>query len=312
MRPLVDRFANFNGRKHSVELDLKDPEDHSRLLGMVADAEVVVENYRPGVAAKLGVDFERLRAVRPDLVMCSISGFGQSGPLAAVTGHDANYQAYAGAMTVAEGQPPVPSGLLVADQASGLGAAFAILAGVLGARRTGEGEHIDVSMTDLLASWVAPLGPVDDRRATPNANEHTGEAPAMGLFPTADGHWIVLGVFSEDHFWDALCSELGLDHHAGLSMRERQANALALRAEIATAVALRTRDQLLARLGAASVPVAPVLTRAEMLQHEHFRERGILATGPDGYLTLGHPIRYAVHPALPPGPAPRLNEYRPA
>ncbi|MGX7678479.1 CaiB/BaiF CoA transferase family protein [Jatrophihabitans sp. DSM 45814] len=309
MRPLADRFANFNGRKRSLVLDLKNSDDYATLLDLLADVEVLVENYRPGVAAKLGVDFERLHPIKPELVVCSITGFGQGGPLAAVTGHDANYQAYAGAMSMIDGQPPVPAGLLVGDQGSGLVAAFAILAAVLCARRTGEGEHIDVSMADLLATWVAPLGPVDDRRPTTSQDGVTGEAPAMGLFATADDHWVVLGVFSENHFWDALCSGLGLQQHVGLTMRDREAQATPLRADLTAQIARHTRDELLRNLGAMGVPIAPVLTRSEMLQHDHFRKRGVLTVGPEGYLMVGHPVRYAVHPALPPGSAPRLDEY---
>ncbi|MCW2523933.1 MAG: CoA transferase [Frankiales bacterium] len=310
MRPLADRFANFNGRKRSVALDLKDERDRAVLLELVGGVEVVVENYRPGVAARLGVGFDRLRSANPAVVLCSISGFGQDGPLATATGHDANYQAYAGAMTAVDAGPPVPSALLVGDQGSGLVAAFAILAAVLCARRTGEGEHIDVSMADLLATWVAPLGPVDPRREAASAGGPDGAAPAMGLFATADQRWVVLGVFSEDHFWAALCQELGLERHVGLSMAERTAGAVWLRAEVSAAIAGRTQEDLLDSLGRRAVPIAPVLTRGQMLEHPHFHQRGVLTVGPDGYLMVAHPVRYAVHPALPPGAAPALPEYR--
>lgn len=310
MRPLVDRFVNFNGHKESVTIDLKSDHGKERLLELVVDAEVLVENFRPGVAVRLGVGFDQLRAAKPSIVVCSISGFGQQGPLAAETGHDANYQAYAGAMTTPpDGGPPAPAGLLVGDQGSGLAAAFAILAAVLCARRTGEGEHIDVSMADLLASWVAPMGPVDPRRepSTHRSGSHGG-SPAMGVFETADGRWVVLGIFSEDHFWDALCDGLGLSSLVGLGMAERTAAAEQLRRTIEEAIAARPRDQLLHVLRSRSVPIAPVLTREEMLNHPHFRFRGTITTGSDGYLAVGHPIRYRVHPALPPGPPPPLSE----
>jgi crotonobetainyl-CoA:carnitine CoA-transferase CaiB-like acyl-CoA transferase len=310
MRPLVDRFVNFNGRKRSVVLDLKDDADRDTLLALAAGTEVVVTNYRPGVAERLGIGFERLRQVNPSIVVCSISGFGQTGPLAGATGHDANYQAYAGAFTGRDGEEPVPSALLAGDQGSGLAAAFAILAAVLGARRTGEGEHIDVSIADLLASWVAPVGAVDPRREPPTGGAHGGGAPAMGTFRTADGQWVVLGVFSEDHLWDALCEALGLDH-AGLTMAARAEAATSLRTELTVAIGRWEREPLVEALAARSVPIAPVLTRDQMLAHPHFRQRGVLVAGADGFLALGHPIRYAVHPALPPGPPPALDEHGP-
>ncbi|MDP2289471.1 MAG: CoA transferase [Actinomycetota bacterium] len=307
-RAVLDRHINFNGRKASVVLNLKKDEDRARLMELVASAEVVLEGYRPGVAARLGVSFEQLQAVNPAIVLCSISGFGQSGPLAAETGHEQNYQAYAGAMTVRTGQSPIAPGVLVGDQGSGMAAAFAILAAVLCARRTGVGEHIDVSMTDLMASWVAPLGAVDARRPGLQAHDGQGGSPGMGTFRTADDQWIVLGIYSEDHFWDALCRELGLDDHIGLTMAERSAQSQTLAANIAETIAQHNCLELLDQLRRASVPIAPVLTRQQMLEHPHFRERGTLTIGPDGYLTLGHPIRYRVHPALAPGSPPELGE----
>ncbi|MCW2623076.1 MAG: CoA transferase [Frankiales bacterium] len=309
MRPLVDRFVNFNGHKRSTVLDLKQPDGRARLLELVTEVEVVVENYRPGVADRLGVGFADLQRVNAAIVLCSISGFGQSGPLSGATGHDANYQAYSGAMTLEGDRPPVPSALLVADQASGLAAAFAVLAAVLCARRTGEGEHVDVSMTDVLATWVAPMGPVDARREPDASQAHAG--PAMGTFETADGKWVVLGVFSEDHFWDALCDELGLEH-LGLSMTQRAARAPELRREVSAAVAAHSQSELVAALSRRAVPVAPVLSRDQMLEHPHFRERGVLATAPDGMLAVAHPVRYARHPALPPGVPPALPGVTPA
>jgi crotonobetainyl-CoA:carnitine CoA-transferase CaiB-like acyl-CoA transferase len=271
---------------------------------------VVVENYRPGVADRLGVGFEALRDANSAIVMCSISGFGQDGPLAGATGHDANFQAYAGAMTTRAGAAPQPSALLVGDQGSGLAAAFAILAAVLCARRTGEGEHIDVSMADLLASWVAPMGAVDVRRQPSTGVGAGGGAPAMGTFRTADDRWVVLGVFTEDHFWDELCLALGLEDAVGLTVAERSAVSANLRDRLATVLSGWERDSLVAALSERSVPVAPVLTREEMLEHPHFRERELLRIGPDGLLSLAHPIRYALHPALAPGQPPALDEHR--
>ena len=328
MRPLADRFANYNGHKRSVVLDLKDDGDRALFLGLVTSVEVVVENYRPGVADRLGVGFGALREANPAVVVCSISGFGQTGPLAGATGHDANYQAWAGAFTLRDGLEPVPSALLVGDQGSGMAAAFAILAAVLCARRTGEGEHVDVSMADVLASWVAPMGPLGPTHGpgdgpgdgpgpvaastgeasdTPAATARPG--PALGTFLTGDGLWVVLGVFSEDHFWDELCRALGLDGQVGLTMAQRVADTDALHRRVATAVAGWERDRLIELLTARAVPAAPVLSRSEMLRHPHFQARGVLATSPEGRVTIGHPVSYTVHPIRPAGPAPALDEH---
>src|SRR5690606_15239374 len=149
-------------------LDLKAPADRDRLLELAAQAEVVVEGFRPGVAERLGAGYERLSGANPSLVYCSISGFGQSGPLASQGGHEFNYQAYAGAFTFpTDGRAPAPAGALVADQGGGMSAAFAILAAVLCARRTGQGERIDLSLTDVLLSWAAPTGPIAELEPAP-------------------------------------------------------------------------------------------------------------------------------------------------
>jgi crotonobetainyl-CoA:carnitine CoA-transferase CaiB-like acyl-CoA transferase len=307
MRPQVDRFVNYNGWKRSLVLNLKDDGDRGRLLDLVADTEVVVENYRPGVTDRLGIGFDVLRARNPAVVLCSISGFGQTGPLAGVTGHDPNFQAYAGAFTIPDLGEPVRPAVLIGDQGGGLAAAFAILAAVICARRTGEGEHIDVSITDLLATWVAPHGPVDERRERA-ATGHPA-LPAMGTFPTRDGRWVVLGVHSEDNLWDELCRAIGLDNQVGLSYQERSEQADKLRAMIRDELLKLRRDEAVERLGSRSIPIAPVLSRPEMLDHPHFHQRGVLTIGPDGWRAVGHPIQYAIHPALPPGRAPELDEH---
>lgn len=307
MRPQPDRFVNFNGRKRSLVLNLKDDPDRDRFLELVADAEVVVENYRPGVADRLGVGYRSLRSRNPAIVLCSITGFGQTGPLSAATGHDPNFQAYAGAFTLTDGSEPIRPAILVGDQGGGLAAAFAILAAVLCARRCGEGEHIDVSITDLLATWVAPYGYLDERREA--TVRRAGDLPAMGTFKAADDRWVVVGVHSEDHLWDRLCVEIGLDEYVGLGMAERADRGAEIHLALAERIAQDRRDDIVDRLAARSIPVAPVLSRAEMLEHPHFGERGIITTGHDGLRAVGHPIRYLVHPALPPGRPPDLDEH---
>jgi crotonobetainyl-CoA:carnitine CoA-transferase CaiB-like acyl-CoA transferase len=300
IRPTAVRFEDLNAGKSSVVLDLRSEAGRVALWDMVAGADVVVENYRTGVAQRLGVSFAQLTAANPAIVLCSVTGFGQCGPLSAGGGHEVNFQADAGAMVVRGDQPPLPMGRDVAGRAGGLAAAFAVLAAVFHARRTGEGEHVDVSITDLLATWVVG--------ARPGGHDVDGEegGPGVGTFRTADGRWLAVGVFSEDHYWDLLCRELGLPHLAGLGTPERFAGTAALRAELADAVATRALADLLEALSGAGVPVSPVRTRDEVLVHPHFRERGSLVAGADGGAQIGHPVRYAVHPALPPRPAPAL------
>ena len=131
----------------------------------------------------------------------------------------------------------------------------------------------------------------------------------MGVFRTADDAYIELGVYSEDHLWDLLCESVGLSEHIGLDMGERAARAVELRAAVAARIREWRRDDIVELLTRRAVPIAPVLTRDEMLEHPNFRERGIIVTAPDGYRAVGHPITYLRHPALPPGRPPLLDEH---
>ena len=163
-----------------------------------------------------------------------------------------------------------------------------------------------MAITDVLASWVAPMGSIAEGASSqPTA----ATLPGMGVFRTVDNRWVELGVFSEDHLWDALCDALGLPQLVGIDMVGRTADALALRAAIEASVAGRTRDELVALLTGRGVPAAPVLTREEMLERPNNHERGVVVTDADGRRRLGHAIRYAVHPALPPGRPPALDEH---
>lgn len=270
MRYYAGLFAPINAGKRSVVLDLKDGDDRAQALELAAEADVLVEGFRPGVMARLGLDYPTVRERNPGIVYCSISGYGQEGPRAMLPGHDVNYQAWAGALAPEGGpgkMPPLPA----ADLASGLSAAFGICAAVLGRRASGEGTYLDVSMTDVMATWTgsvpAETPHTDDSAAAAPASS-TSPPPAVpgyGLFATTDGRQVALGVVNEAHFWASLCRALGLDGLAGLDFAERSRRGAELQDAVARAVATRGRDELVAALSAAGVPASPVLDRAEMV-----------------------------------------------
>ena len=298
-RVVPDRVLNYYGHKRSLVLDLKRDADRARLLELAAQADVVVEGYRPGVADRLGAGYAQLSAVNPALVYCSITGFGQTGPLAQATGHDRNYQAYAGALVKPPGGgAPVASGALIGNQGSGLAA-------VRCAERTGEGDHIDISTADLLVSWVAPMRSSSDEAQTPG---HRQVHPGMETYATADGGHVVLGIFTEDHFWDLLCRRLGLEQYAGIGVPERDTRGPELFKALQARFATRNRDEVVAELEPLGVPIAPVLSPPEALGHAHFRERGVIATDAEGRRRVGHPILYRRHPSRAPGRAPEIGE----
>jgi crotonobetainyl-CoA:carnitine CoA-transferase CaiB-like acyl-CoA transferase len=212
--------------------------------------------------ARLGMDAATLRRANPALVYCSISGYGQDDPRAELPGHDVNYQAWAGALTP-EGGPARISPLPIADLAGGMAAAFGICAAVLGRHATGEGTYLDVSMTDVLATWTGRVGSADDEGD--GGSSHSGPVPGYGIFATADDGQVALGVLSEQHFWSNLCAELGLDDLAPLTFGDRSARGAEMQRAVAEAIARRCRDELVAALTAVAVPVAPVLDRKGMV-----------------------------------------------
>jgi crotonobetainyl-CoA:carnitine CoA-transferase CaiB-like acyl-CoA transferase len=266
MRYYPELFESVNAGKRSIVLDLKEPVDLERALELADQADVVVEGFRPGVMARFGLDEPTIRARNDRVVYCSISGYGQEGALARLPGHDVNYQAWAGSLAPDGGaatMPPLP----VADLASGMTAAFGICAALLGRGVDGQGSYLDISMTDVLATWTGPPATTSDGAGTsaaPTEPSGTSRVPGYGLFDTADGNQIALGVVNEQHFWVSLCHVLDLADLADISFEERTQRSTEVNAAVAQALARRKRDELVAALTAAGVPVAPVLDRATM------------------------------------------------
>jgi crotonobetainyl-CoA:carnitine CoA-transferase CaiB-like acyl-CoA transferase len=304
MRVFPTLFAVLNAGKRSAAVDLKSEAGRKAVLARAENADVVVEGFRPGVVRALGVDDDSVRNVNPSIVYCSISGYGQTGPLATVPGHDVNYQAWAAVLEPRAGEGPVVARPPIADLAGGVYAAMAVCAALVRRGRTGEGESIDVSMTDILASWIGAVPPL----TLPDGQTVGGQVPGYGTFETVDGGWIALGVISEDHFWSGLVQTLGLDDVASLSFGERLALGAGLAIRIEEAIATRDRDDLVHELAAAGVPAAPVLSQTEMLAAPPLRRRGTVVDGPDGGPVMQHPLRYREHPGRVPPDVPPLVE----
>jgi crotonobetainyl-CoA:carnitine CoA-transferase CaiB-like acyl-CoA transferase len=301
MRQYPGLFARLHVNKRSVALDLKAEAGRQRCLELAAEADVVVEGFRPGVVDRLGVGYEAVRALNPTVIYCSISGMGQSGPLSEVPGHDVNYQAWSGLLAPTGGVPVEPA-VPLADLTGGMAAAFAICAALVRRVSAGEGERIDVSMADVLATWTGVTA--SDGEA--DKDKPGGTVPGYGNFETADGRFVSLGVLSEDHFWSALCDVLDLTEVRDLGFAARSTQGVSLQASVTAAIAGRDFTELVPALLEGGVPVAPVLTRSEMAELPHFRERATVLDGP----TTGYPVRLEQHPARQETPAPTLDAHR--
>ncbi len=300
MRVFPHLFADLNAGKRAAAIDLKDEGGRAAVLALAAEADVAVEGFRPGVAARLGMGEADLRAASPGIIYCSISGYGQTGPLVDVPGHDVNYQSWAGSLEPHPGEAPVIARPPIADLAGGAYAVMAVCAALVRRERTGDGDTIDVSMTDVLASWTGAAV----RDTLPGAEPDSGNVAGYGLYATADGGWISLGVLAEDHLWAALARALGLDDAADLDFPARTARAESLEKRLAAAIGGRDRDELVTVLQAEGVPVAPVLSKAEVLTAETFRARGLVGDAP----WMGHPVRFAHHPPVLRDEVPSLVE----
>lgn len=263
-------FGALNRNKRSVTLDLKSESGRTELESMLAEADVLLEGFRPGVLARLGFAPERLRREYPRLVVVSISSYGQTGPDRDQGAHDLAVQGRAGLLAGASD----PLGVVpTADLVSGLFAALGAVTGLVARGCRGDGAHVDVSMLDCLLAW----------QAVRMAESPTGEAatgypprePAYGVFRCADGRDIVLAVAGEDHQWTALCDELGLAEARGLHTAERERRSGELRALLREALARRRSDEVLARLGSARVSCGLVRDPAEVTGDEQVRARNV-------------------------------------
>ncbi|HVK74901.1 MAG TPA: CaiB/BaiF CoA-transferase family protein [Kofleriaceae bacterium] len=276
------RFLAVNRGKRSLVLDLKQASGKDAFLRMVERADVVVESFRPGVMAKLGLGWDVLSARNPRLVLCSISGYGQTGPYVHRAGHDLNYVGLAGVLAMGgerRGAAPAMPGVQIADLAGGaLWGATALLGALVGRERTGRGAHLDVSMTEgALALLAAELGNLDaGAHPTRGAETLNGGLACYSIYRTADDRYLSVGAL-EPQFWMAFNAAIGrkADLSELIAPPERQD---AIRAEIQAILATRTRDEWLPILSAHDCCCEPVLELDELAGHPLHVARDVFFT----------------------------------
>lgn len=276
--PVAASYHVINRGKEIISLNLKEPADRRQFLRIAAEADVVVEGFRPGVVDKLGIGYAALCEVNPRIVLCSISGYGQDGPYVLRGGHDMNYQALAGVLSIAGavGQRPSNPPLQVADTAAGsYAAAMLILAALLERERTGRGRHVDVSMSEQLLPLMTPLyssTQAENRDPVSDGELLSGGAPCYRIYRTSDGGAITVGAL-EPKFWQALVAALELpelaeqNHLVGPHADE-------IAALIADRFASKTRAEWIARFADVDACVEPVLSFSEVRQHPQWQARG--------------------------------------
>ncbi|MFX1677483.1 CaiB/BaiF CoA-transferase family protein [Paraburkholderia sp. A2WS-5] len=298
-------FAQLNRGKRSVALDLKTPAGKDAFIELIRDADAFVEGFRPGVMARLGLDYATLAAVNPRLVMCSISGFGQTGPYAHAPGHDLNYLALGGfwSVPVQVRERVARPRVRVADYAASSHAAVALLAAILSARATGRGQYLDVSIHDCVMAWTAPAAWAA-REYVDHPLDSPGVMPENDLFETRDGRHLALGIL-ENKFWLNLRDAIGADFpalkderfatRAGRQQHKQEVNTL-----LAQIFATRSLAQWMAALQEFDLPVSPVLDARELFDDPHVQARGMVrAISADQTIACRFPVQFSL--GLPDG-----------
>jgi crotonobetainyl-CoA:carnitine CoA-transferase CaiB-like acyl-CoA transferase len=272
-------FLALNRGKRSVRVDLKTDAGREVLLRLARDADVLVESFRPGVMDRLGVGYRALRAVNPGLVYCAITGYGQDGPYRDRAGHDIDYLALGGLLGLTGAgpeSPPVQAAGQIADLGGGaLMAAFGILAALRARDASGEGQLVDVSMTDGALSWLAMVAArwfAEGRAPRRGELELAGGLLCYRPYRCADG-WVALGAL-EPKFWRAWCAGVGRED---LVERQFEPVGSPVHAEVEAVFAARTRAEWAAFNDEHDCCLEPVLGLEEALESELVRARGMVA-----------------------------------
>ncbi len=267
-------FAMLNRGKKSLALDLKDPDTIAKLQPLIAESQVILEQFRPGVMARLGLGYDALRKINPAIVYCSLTGYGQTGPKAQTAAHDLNYIGDTGLLALsagADGAPIPPPGLIADIGGGALPAVINILLALRQAEKTGKGAHLDVAMCDNVLTWQYwAIGTVEAEGRTPVPGKElvTGGTPRYRIYRTADGRFAAVAAL-EQKFWDNLCALLDLPEDLRDDKRDPEATA----AGVARIIASRPSTHWETEFAARDVCCSIVRSTAEALTDPHFRAR---------------------------------------
>jgi formyl-CoA transferase len=311
-------FLAVNRNKRGLVLDLKQPAGVALLKRLAATTDVLVENYRPGVATRLGVDYATLSAINPRLIYCSVSGFGQTGPYADRGGYDLIAQGMSGIMsaTGSEGGPPVKVGVPITDLGAGLFGVFGILCAVRARHATGRGQLVDTSLFEAglaLSAWEATEYWFTGQVPRGLGTAHRLNAPYQA-FRASDGHFTVGA--ANNSLFPRFCALLGLDHLVGDprfdTVAHRLQNRAVLEPLIEAVTVTQPRAHWLAKCEAVGVPAGPIYSVPEALDDAHARARGMVQelTHPQAGRVpgLGNPVKMSRTPPVMAKAAPTLGE----
>jgi len=306
----------LNRNKKSIGINLKSEAGKEIFLKMARQADVVVEEYRPGVARRLGIDYETLEPLNPRLIYCAITGYGQSGPYRDYVGHDLNYIGTAGALSILgrpDSLPTIPHNLIADYAGGGLQGAVGILAALMARNSTGRGQYVDIAMLDgtigLLAQTFSTFF-ANNKIPKPGRTMLDGGVPNYNVYRTSDGLQLTVAAL-EPWFFANLCRELGredlIEHEFNPDKRDDIRNFLE------TTFATRTRDEWFAQLGAKDVCVGRMLTLDEVAGDPQVKARDMIVEidSPDGQRVrqVGVAVKLSRTPGAIRSLAPQLGQH---
>lgn len=306
-------FRNTHRGKRSVTLDLKNPEAQELFLKLTEQAHIVVESYRPGVTSRLGIDYETVRARSPHIVYCSISAFGQDGPLSTRVAHDIAVEAQAGVASLNLGhdnKPTLPS-IALADMSASLMSLSAILMALYRARETGQGDYCDMAMYDTLMAWTPNItGRVFAEGKSPDPkNERTWGGNAMyQLYETRDGQWLAIGG-SEAKFTRNLFVALEREDLIAACLTEPGPGQEPAKVFLRETFLSQSLDHWVNWLDGMDICWAPVNTLKQGFDHPHTAARQMLLFDENGNEHIGVPMKFRNEPAQPELGTPGLGEH---
>ena len=310
-------FQALNRNKKSIKLNLRSPAGRKIFLKLVETADVVLEQFRPGVLDKLGVGYEVLRTINPRIIMCAITGYGQDGPYKDIAGHDINYLNVAGisdATGIYKGKP-VSSGIQIADVGGGsLWAAFSILGAIIGRERTGRGQYIDVSMTDCVFTFTTMLvGAYNHDKQLPSRGEWllNGAYAWYNFYKTSDDRWIGIGML-EEKFWSIFCKAIGREDFIKKQFGPRNVQE-EITSELDVLFATKTADEWLEFLEPLDVCANKVNNLAQAMNDPHLLARGMIIDiehPVDGKIkNLAFPVKFSDTPYSVKTPPPAFGQH---
>jgi crotonobetainyl-CoA:carnitine CoA-transferase CaiB-like acyl-CoA transferase len=308
-------FEQVNRNKKSIALNLKSSGGRDVFMRLAANADVILEQFRPGVMERLGIAYEKISANNPLIVYCSLTGFGQNGPHRDRSGHDLNYLALSGVLgltTDREGRPVIP-GVQIADLAGGMVAAFGILAALLARQSTGRGQYVDIGMYDVMMSMLPVpaahhFGGIEI--GVGGKYVLSGAYPFYNVYETADGRFMTLGAL-EPKFWAGFCQAIGREDLIPRQF-EHGLDREALFLEMKQIFKSRTQSEWIEIMRDADACCEPVLSLDEAFSHPQASARAMvqIGAGPDPvFQQLGFAAKLTETPARLSAPAPALGQH---